>query len=86
RLAALQGDAMTAMPMISWVGAESWRQKETKGAEGTPKVWGDYMQRALTWEAMTALSVINAGVDIVVLRHPKTVTQVKTILTGLMKA
>lgn len=85
RLAALGGDGMTAMPMLCTVGSEAWRQKEAKAAEGVPATWGDQKQRALTWEALTAIGVLNAGADIVVLRHPKTVETVRAAIDGLMK-
>jgi acetyl-CoA decarbonylase/synthase complex subunit delta len=84
RLAALQGDAMTAMPMICTVGEEAWRQKESKVAEGVPASWGDHGQRSLLWEELTALSLINSGADIVVLRHPKAVEVVKATVDRLM--
>jgi acetyl-CoA decarbonylase/synthase complex subunit delta len=84
RLAALGGDAMTAMPMICTVGEESWRQKESKAAEGVPEAWGDPALRSLIWEEMTALSLINAGANIVVLRHPKAVELVKATIDKLM--
>lgn len=84
RIAALRGDSMTAMPMFSTVGEESWRQKEAKSAEGMPEAWGDLEQRALIWEEMTASTLLNAGADIVVLRHPRTVELIKTTIDKLM--
>lgn len=86
RLAALGGDSMAAMPILSTVGAESWRQKESKVSEGVPPTWGDHLERALTWEGITAVTLLNAGSDIVVLRHPKTVTLVKANIDKLMSA
>jgi len=84
RLAALGGDKMAAMPMISPAGAESWRQKESKVTEGVPPSWGDHVERALSWEGITAVILLNAGADIVVLRHPDTVTLVKATIDKLM--
>ena len=84
RLAALQGDSMTAMPMYCTVGAESWRQKESKALEGVPDAWGDIGKRAIAWEAVTAHSVIMAGADIVALRHPKVVELVKQNMIKMM--
>lgn len=86
RLAALGGDSMAAMPMISTVGAEAWRQKESKATEGVPPTWGDHLERSLTWEGITAVTLLNSGTDIVVLRHPKTVTLVKASIDKLMSA
>jgi acetyl-CoA decarbonylase/synthase complex subunit delta len=86
RLAGLQGDSMTAMPMICTVGQESWRQKESKAAEGVPEAWGDLAQRGALWEQLTANTLLNAGADIVVLRHPRTVELVKDAIDKLMSA
>lgn len=84
RLAALQGDSMTAMPMINSAGEETWRQKESKFAEGVPETWGPVEQRALMWEQLTAATVLGAGSDIIVLRHPKTVEIMKATIAKLM--
>jgi len=84
RLAALMGDGMTAMPQIANMGAESWRQKECKATEGVPASWGDAVERALIWSEVTAISVLHAGTDIVVLRHPRVVERVKAAIDKLM--
>ena len=84
RIAGLQGDGMTAMPMLACVGEEAWRQKEAKATEGVPETWGDQERRSLMWEAMTATTIITAGSDIVVLRHPQVVETVKTFVQKLM--
>ena len=54
RLAALQGDAMTQQPMLVTPGEEAWRQKEARAAEGVPATWGDWQERAINWETLTA--------------------------------
>ncbi|HEX78419.1 MAG TPA: acetyl-CoA decarbonylase/synthase complex subunit delta [Dehalococcoidia bacterium] len=84
RLAALMGDGMTAMPMICTVGEESWRQKESRAAQGVPASWGDIERRSLVWEELTALSLLHSGADIVVLRHPGVVERVKAAIDQLM--
>ena len=84
RLAALQGDTMTQLPMVVTVGSEAWRQKESKVGEGVPEAWGDWKERALNWETVTAAALIEAGADIVVLRHPESVRRVDTMIEELM--
>ncbi|MDP2953869.1 MAG: acetyl-CoA decarbonylase/synthase complex subunit delta [Chloroflexota bacterium] len=84
RLAALQGDNMTAMPMFCTVGAEAWRQKEARATEGVPQTWGEQGRRAIVWEEVTAVSLLMAGADIVVLRHPQSVAGVKAAIQKLM--
>lgn len=85
RLAALQGDAMTQLPMIVTPGAETWKVKESKVGEGVPEGWGDWEKRALEWEAITASSLIHAGADIVVVRHPETLRRLKAVTSELMQ-
>lgn len=86
RMAALQGDTMTQQPMIVCVGAETWKTKESKVGEGVPAAWGDWRERAINWETMTALALVESGADIVVLRHPESVKRVKAAIGELMAA
>jgi len=86
RIGALAGDAMTQFPMICTVGEESWRQKESRATEGVPDAWGDTRERSIIWEILTATTLLQAGADILVLRHPKSVVQVKLAIDKLMKA
>jgi acetyl-CoA decarbonylase/synthase complex subunit delta len=83
RLSALQGDSMTQMPMIVTVGYEAWRQKETKVGEGVPKAWGDWKERAINWETMTAAALVESAADIVVLRHPESVRRIQAMIYEL---
>lgn len=78
RLAALSGDKMMAMPAICDVGYESWRAKEAKLAEAPG--WGDVRDRGPMWEAATAICLLQAGVDIIRMRHPKAVATVKSFI------
>ena len=86
RMAALQGDAMTQQPMIVCVGAETWKTKESKVGEGVPESWGDWKARAINWETLTAIALVESGADIVVLRHPESVRRIKESINELMAA
>jgi len=86
RLAALQGDAMTQLPMLVTPGEEAWKTKEAKVGEGVPGAWGAWLERAINWEVMTATSLINAGADAVVLRHPESLRRVQRAVAALMAA
>ena len=86
RLAALQGDGMTQQPMICNLGEESWRQKEGRATEGVPAAWGAAALRGQAWEVTTALTVLEAGADVVVLRHPDSVAAVREALDELSGA
>jgi len=84
RLAALQGDAMTQLPMLVTPGAETWKAKESKVGEGVPESWGDWEERAINWETLTAVALIESGADIVVLRHPDSIKRVQAVIDDLM--
>ncbi len=84
RLAALQGDRMVQMPMIVTPGAEAWKTKEAKVGVDVPTSWGDWEARAIYWETLTAVTLVEAGADIVVLRHPESVRRVKQAIEELM--
>jgi len=84
RLAALQGDSMTQFPMIVTPGFEAWKTKEAKVGEGVPAAWGEWLPRAINWETLTAITLIESGADIIVLRHPESVKQVKAAIDELM--
>jgi acetyl-CoA decarbonylase/synthase complex subunit delta len=84
RLAALQGDSMTQQPMLVNPGAEAWKVKESKVGEGVPESWGDWQNRALEWEALTASSLVQSGADLLVLRHPDTLKRVKAMIDALL--
>ena len=86
RLAALQGDAMTQLPMMVTPGFEAWKAKESKVGEGVPAAWGDWEARAVNWETLTAMALVESGADVVVLRHPESVKRVKGAIDELMVA
>jgi acetyl-CoA decarbonylase/synthase complex subunit delta len=84
RLAALQGDGMTQQPMLVTPGEEAWRAKEARTAEGVPEAWGDWAERAVNWETLTASTLVESGADIVVMRHPEAVKRVRAMIDALM--
>jgi acetyl-CoA decarbonylase/synthase complex subunit delta len=84
RIAALTGDGMTQQPMICFVGEESWRQKESRAAQGVPAEWGDIEKRGITWETVTATALLESGADIVVLRHPRTISVIRDTINKLL--
>jgi CO dehydrogenase/acetyl-CoA synthase delta subunit len=71
--------------MLVTVGEEAWKVKESKVGEGVPAAWGDWKERAIHWETLTAASLVESGADILVLRHPETVKRIKAMIAELMK-
>jgi len=85
RLAALQGDAMMQQPMLVTPGFEAWKTKESKVGEGVPEAWGDWQTRAIHWETLTAVTLLESGADVIVLRHPESLQRVKAAIADLMQ-
>lgn len=85
RLAGLGGDKLLAMPLIAQVGQEVWRVKEARGKIQDHPGWGDEAERGPMWEATTALSLLQAGADILVMRHPKAAAIVQEAIKKLSK-
>ena len=60
-------DGMTMMPIIANLGGECWKTKQAK----------ENKEQGLLWEGITALSLLLAGANILVLRHPETLKLIK---------
>jgi len=73
RLAALSGDRTLASPFICFAGQEAWRAKEAKVNA----------KQGIIWEALTASSLIQAGADLLVMRHPKAIEKVNNFIETL---
>ncbi len=84
RMAALQGDGMTQMPMLVTPGEECWKTKEAKVGTDVPETWGEWLERSITWETLTSVMLLEAGADIVTLRHPESVRRTGLAIDDLM--
>lgn len=84
RLAALGGDVMMSPPVICQIGQEAWRAKEAKASTEEVPQWGPAEERGPMWEAITAMTLLQAGSDILVMWHPKAVSIVKGAVDALM--
>jgi acetyl-CoA decarbonylase/synthase complex subunit delta len=60
-------DSMTMMPIMANLGGECWKTKQAK----------ENKKQGLLWEGVTAMSLLLAGANIVVLRHPETLKLIK---------
>jgi len=60
-------DNMTMMPIIANLGGECWKTKQAK----------ENKEQGLLWEGITALALLLAGANIIVLRHPETLKLIK---------
>lgn len=85
RLAALMGDSMTQQPMICQIGGEAWRQKEARAVADVPEAWGDLATRGVAWEISTGMTLLEAGANILLLRHPDSLSALRAALDDLVK-
>ena len=85
RQAALtQNDDKLQYPIINNIAEEVWKTKEAKlPAAEDPKL-GDAAIRGVNLEAITALSALQAGSDVLILRHPKTLERLRKYLTEML--
>jgi len=83
RLAALAGDKTLACPFICFAGQESWRAKEAKAWAQEFPAWGPEAERGIIWEAITAAALIQAGADILVMRHPLAIEKINNYIAGV---
>jgi acetyl-CoA synthase len=70
RTSAFTGDPMLAMPMIVTPGWEVARTKESRAPKRDFPLWGSEEERGALLEIATAVSLLNAGADLLVLYHP----------------
>jgi acetyl-CoA decarbonylase/synthase complex subunit delta len=85
RLAALAGDKTLALPFICFVGQEAWRAKEARASKEEFPSWGPEAERGIIWEIITATALIQAGADILVMRHPEAIKYIKKYIDELYK-
>ena len=64
-------DEMTQTPIIADLGTECWKTKQAKESK----------EQGILWEGMTALSLLLAGANLLVLRHPETMKLIRE-MTG----
>ncbi len=73
----LAGDKMLAFPMLINPGYESSRVKEARASQDEYPEWGDQEMRNAYWEIATAMSLLVAGAELLIIYHPKAVEIIK---------
>jgi acetyl-CoA decarbonylase/synthase complex subunit delta len=63
-------DNMTMMPIIANLGGECWKTKQAK----------ENKEQGLLWEGITALSLLLAGANVIVLRHPEALKIIREMI------
>ncbi len=84
RMAALtQQDEKLQFPMLCNMAREVWKTKETKLSEGEEPTLGDPKKRGILMEAITAVLLLLAGADVLVMRHPNAVKLVREYIEDM---
>ncbi len=82
RQAALtQNDDKLQNPFIANLAEEAWKTKEAKTPDD-PKL-GDAGKRGVMLESMTAISLLLAGAEILVMRHPESIKLVRSYINDM---
>ncbi len=83
RLAALtQQDDKLQVPFVCNLGREVWKAKECKLP--SDDVMGDQEKRGILMEAVTAATLLLAGGELLIMRHPTAVSLTETLIKSFM--
>jgi acetyl-CoA decarbonylase/synthase complex subunit delta len=75
-----QGDDKLQLPIINNMANEVWKCKEAKQSAEDEPLLGDPERRGILMEAVTAVSYLMAGSDILIMRHPEAIRMVKSFI------
>ena len=84
RMAGLtQQDEKLQFPVICNIGKEVWKAKEVKIAEKEEPKLGDARKRGILMEAISAMTLLLAGADVLIMRHPEAIKLVQEMIAEL---
>ena len=84
RMAALtQQDEKLQFPIICNIAKETWKTKEAKISEAEDPKLGDAKKRGILLEAMSAMALLLAGGDVLIMRHPEAIKLVSGMMAEL---
>jgi acetyl-CoA decarbonylase/synthase complex subunit delta len=84
RMAALtQQDERLQFPILCNLAKEVWRTKEAKLSQEEAPLLGDAKRRGILMEAVTAMTLLLAGADILVMRHPEAIRLIREMISEL---
>jgi acetyl-CoA decarbonylase/synthase, CODH/ACS complex subunit delta len=85
RMAALtQEDEKLQLPIINNMANEVWKVKECKLTNEEAPELGDQAKRGILMEAITGVSLLLAGSDLLIMRHPEAVKLTKELIQELL--
>lgn len=84
RMAGLtQQDTKLQFPIICNLSKEVWKTKEAKLPTSEAPNLGDARKRGILLEAMSAMCLLLAGADVLVMRHPEAIRLVREMINDL---
>jgi acetyl-CoA decarbonylase/synthase complex subunit delta len=84
RMAALtQQDDKLQLPLICNVAKETWKAKESKIPEADEPKLGDIKKRGILMEAVSAMTLLLAGGDVIIMRHSEAIKLVREMMGQL---
>ncbi len=85
RLAALtQNDVTMQQPLLGDVGMYAWKVKEANASETDLPHWGAQEERGIAWEAETAAALLISGAELLIMRHPRAIRTIETLIDELV--
>jgi acetyl-CoA decarbonylase/synthase complex subunit delta len=85
RMAALtQQDERLQFPILCNMAKEVWKTKEAKTKMEDAPTLGDTKRRGILLEAVTAVMLLLAGADVLIMRHPEAIKLVREMISDLM--
>jgi len=86
RMAALtQQDERLQFPLVCNLAKEVWKTKEAKLAEADDPKLGNPKKRGVLMEAITAMVLLLAGANVLIMRHPEAIKLVNEMIGDLLK-
>ena len=86
RMAALtQQDERLQFPLVCNLAKEVWKTKEAKLSAAEEPRLGDPKKRGILMEAVTAVILLLAGANVLIMRHPEAISLVKGMIGDLLK-
>jgi acetyl-CoA decarbonylase/synthase complex subunit delta len=79
-----QEDEKLQQPIIANVANETWKCKESNLSTQDAPELGDAAKRGILMEAITAVDLLIAGADVVIMRHPEAVKLVRNYIAKMM--
>jgi acetyl-CoA decarbonylase/synthase complex subunit delta len=84
RMAALtQEDVKLQYPIVCNLAQEIWKTKESRLTKDEEPKLGDEKKRAILLEAVSAMTLLIAGANIVIMRHPDSIALVSDMIREL---